>query len=51
MHAHKPARANRLEVFARSLLALALLAAVAWAVMDGGGGTSPDFFHSLKGSD
>lgn len=49
MNAGKPARLDRFERLARGLLALALIAAVVWAVTDGGAAT-PDFtWDSLRG--
>lgn len=40
MSAQKPTQSDRMEIVARGLLALALVAGVAWSWIDGGGFSS-----------
>ncbi|MFD0738745.1 hypothetical protein ACFQZQ_05570 [Lysobacter koreensis] len=50
MNAGKPARLDRAERVVRSMLAVVLIAAVVWALADGGAGPSLDLsFSSLRG--
>lgn len=40
MNAQKPSRSDRIDSFVRGLIAVALLAAVVWALVQGGSSTN-----------